>query len=49
MDSTYNLNDYYTVGCIVSNEGGCVFEILVTDVPYPCQEYFHLKITFKEH
>lgn len=49
MDSMYNLNGNFTVGCVVGNEGGGVFEILVADIPYPCQEYFHLKVTFKGH
>lgn len=44
-----NLNDNFTVGGIVSNEGGGVLVMLVADIPYPCQEYFHLKVAFKEH
>lgn len=49
MDSMYNLNDNFTVGGIVGNEGGGVLVMLVAYIPYPCQEYFHLKVTFKGH
>lgn len=35
MDSMYNLNDNFTVGGIVGNEGGSVLVMLVAYIPYP--------------